>query len=215
MQSPRAKELKISEYTVRRLSVYYRILEETERHGTEVVSSAALARLAGTNSAQIRKDLSYFGNFGKRGRGYRVTVLKQEIRSILGLTRKWKVVLAGAGNLGHALSANKDFGLHGFDVVAIFDVDPEKIGRTWDGVPIHHIEECAEVVQRTGAELAIVVTPGPAAQSAVDKLAAAGIRGFLNFAPGKIEVSDAISLRHVDITIELEGLTYALHSPRS
>jgi redox-sensing transcriptional repressor len=215
MQSPRAKEPKISEYTVRRLSVYYRILEEIEGHGTEVVSSAALARLAGTNSAQIRKDLSYFGNFGKRGRGYRVDALKQEIRAILGLTRKWKVVLAGAGNLGHALSANKDFGLHGFDVVAIFDIDPGKVGRSWDGVPIHHIDECTDVVKRTGAELAIVVTPGSAAQTAVDRLAAAGIRGFLNFAPGKIDVSDSVWLRHVDITIELEGLTYALHSSRS
>lgn len=215
MQKPRPKEMKISEFTVRRLSVYHRILEEVERHGTDVVSSAALARLAGTNSAQIRKDLSYFGNFGKRGRGYRATLLKEEIRSILGLTRKWKVVLAGAGNLGHALSANKDFRLHGFDIVAIFDIDPEKIGRSWDGVPIHHVDECADVVRRTGADLGIVVTPGPAAQSAVDKLAAAGIRGFLNFAPGKIEVPDSISLRQVDMTIELEGLTYELNSPRS
>lgn len=214
MQSPRAKELKISEYTVRRLSLYYRILEEIERRGTDVVSSAALAETAGTNSAQIRKDLSYFGNFGKRGRGYRVNALKQEIRSILGLDRKWKVVLAGAGNLGHALSANKDFGLHGFDIVAIFDVDPRKVGQTWEGVPIYHIDECGEVIRRTGADLAIVVTPGAAAQSAVNKLAAAGIRGFLNFAPGKLAVGDEVRLRHVDITIELEGLTYALHSAR-
>ncbi len=214
MQNTRSRGPKISEYTVRRLSVYYRILEDLERGGTDVVSSAALAELAGTNSAQIRKDLSYFGNFGKRGRGYRVDALKSEIKSILGLQHRWKVVLAGAGNLGHALCSYKDFARHGFEIVAVFDVDPSKVGQSWDGVPIHHIDEAEKVVAGKGAELAIVATPGTAAQSAVDRLRAAGIRGFLNFAPRKLEIAPQIRLRNVDITIELEGLTYALHSSR-
>lgn len=205
---------RISEYTVRRLSVYYRILEEIERAGTEVVSSAALAEYAGTNSAQIRKDLSYFGNFGKRGRGYRVGVLKAEIKSILGLQRRWKVVLAGAGNLGHALSSYKDFGRHGFEIVAVFDNDPEKIGEVWEGVRIYDIAECKSVIEKTGAELAILAIPGASAQVTFECLRAGGIRGFLNFAPRKIETGDAVHLRNVDITVELEGLTYALHSTR-
>ncbi len=170
--------------------------------------------MAGTNSAQIRKDLSYFGTFGKRGRGYRVAMLKTEIKQILGLHRLWKVVLAGAGNLGHALCSYKDFAKHGFEIVAVFDVDPAKIGARWDGIAIHHINDASDIVARTGAELAIVATPGAAAQDAVNRLREAGIRGFLNFAPKKIETPQQVRLRNVDITIELEGLTYALHSSR-
>lgn len=214
MVAAKPKVPRISEYTVRRMSVYYRILEEVERQGVDVVSSAMLAQLAGTNSAQIRKDLSYFGNFGKRGRGYRVAVLKSEIKSILGLNRPWKVVLAGAGNLGHALCSYKDFSRHGFNIVAVFDIDPEKVGLEWDGVRIHHMDDCADIIRHTGAELAIVATPGGAAQSAINRLREAGIRGFLNFAPRKIDVDEQTRLRYVDITIELEGLTYALHSAR-
>jgi len=214
MQMLRNQGPKISDFTVRRLSTYYRILEEIEAKGTEVISSAALADLAGTNSAQIRKDLSYFGTFGKRGRGYQVSVLKAEIKSILGLHRSWRVVLAGAGNLGHALCSYKDFAKHGFQIVAVFDVDPSKVGQTWDGVPIRHIDDAATVIKSAGAELAIVAVPGAAAQAAFDKLRDAGIRGFLNFAPRKIETGNHARLRNVDITIELEGLTYALHSAR-
>lgn len=210
----RARGPKISDYTVRRLSTYYRILETLEHQGTDVVSSAALADLAGTNSAQIRKDLSYFGNFGKRGRGYRVEMLKTEIKTILGLHRRWKVVLAGAGNLGHALCSYKDFARHGFEIVAVFDVDPEKVGGKWEGVGIHHIDEARDIIARTGAELAIIATPGTAAQEVVNRLREAGVRGFLNFAPKKIETPQQVRLRNVNITIELEGLTYALHSAR-
>jgi redox-sensing transcriptional repressor len=214
MQMLRNQGPKISDFTVRRLSTYYRILEETETKGTEVISSAALADLAGTNSAQIRKDLSYFGTFGKRGRGYQVSALKSEIKSILGLQRSWKVVLAGAGNLGHALCSYKDFAKHGFQIVAVFDIDVSKIGQSWDGVPIRHLDEAPSVIASSGAELAIVAVPGSAAQTVFDRLREAGIRGFLNFAPRKIETGASARLRNVDITIELEGLTYALHSAR-
>lgn len=214
MNAMRIQGPKISDFTVRRLSTYYRILEEIEAKGAEVISSAALADLAGTNSAQIRKDLSYFGTFGKRGRGYNVAVLKTEIKSILGLHRGWKVVLAGAGNLGHALCSYKDFAKHGFEIVAVFDVDPTKVGLSWDGIAIHHIDAAREIVRASEAELAIVAVPGAAAQAAFDRLREAGIRGFLNFAPRKIETGAATRLRNVDITIELEGLTYALNSAR-
>ncbi|MBD3160839.1 MAG: redox-sensing transcriptional repressor Rex [Candidatus Eisenbacteria bacterium] len=206
---------KISDYTVRRLSVYYRLLDELEQQGVEVVSSAALAELAGTNSAQIRKDLSYFGTFGKRGRGYRVAALAKEIKKILGLDRTWRVVLAGAGNLGHALSMYHDFEKHGFSIVGIFDIDPEKIGQVWEGIRVRHLDDCEQVVREEKVELAIIVTPGGAAQEVVDRLRAAGIQGFLNFAPRKLRTDGDVQLRNVDITIELEGLTYALQTGRS
>lgn len=214
MQVVKAKTPRISEYTVRRLSVYHRILDTIEQQGTEVVSSATLAELAGTNSAQIRKDLSYFGNFGKRGRGYQVATLKEQIKAILGLDHSWRVVLAGAGNLGHALCSYKDFERHGFDIVAVFDIDPQKVGTDWEGIPIRHIDDCDAVIKESGVELAIIATPGQAAQQVVDRLREAGVRGFLNFAPQKIEAGARTSLRNVDITIELEGLTYALNSSR-
>ncbi len=208
------KQPKISEYTVRRLSTYYRILEEVEAGRIEVISSSSLAERSGTNSAQIRKDLSYFGSFGKRGHGYRVTMLKNEIKRILGLDRGWRVVLAGAGNLGHALSSYKDFGKHGFTIVAIFDTDPEKIGRTWGGIRIYDIEDCARVIRDQKAELAVIATPKSSAEVAIGRLRNAGIRGFLNFAPGKMETSGDIEVRQVNMTVELEGLTYALTAHR-
>lgn len=202
----------ISDYTVRRLSVYYRALDEFAQEGGEVISSAELAALAGANSAQVRKDLSYFGNFGKRGRGYHVNDLRHQLRVILGLERKWSVVLVGAGHLGSALFSYKDFKKHGFEIVAILDTDPSKIGRSWDGVKIQPFERCEEVVRESGAEVAVVVTPAPPAQSVVDRLAHCGIRGVLNFAPCKLEAPEGVTLRNVNITIELEGLSYALQS---
>lgn len=201
---------RISDYTVRRLSVYYRVLEEFDPEGHQVISSAELAELAGANSAQVRKDLSYFGNFGKRGRGYVVADLRQRLRAILGLERSWRVVLVGAGQLGSALYSYRDFKKHGFHIVAILDVDPKKLGQSWDGIRIRPMEECEAVVRESTAEVAIVVTPAAGAQAAVERLAAAGIRGFLNFAPCKIQAPRGTRVRNVNITIELEGLSYAL-----
>lgn len=202
----------ISDYTVRRLSIYGHTLEELELDGVAVVSSARLARLSGTNPAQVRKDLSYFGNFGKRGSGYRVTDLKDRIRRILGIDRPWKVVLVGAGNLGSALFSYKDFDRRGFRIVAILDADRRKVGTKWDGIPIQSIEQCEEVVRRSGADLAVLVTPADVAQSVLDQLVAAGIRGILNFAPVKLEAPEGVELRNVNITIELEGLSFVLRS---
>jgi len=200
-----------SDPSVRRLSDYHRILEDLERSGAEVVSSARLAALAGTNPAQIRKDLSYFGSFGKRGSGYRVAELRAKILAILGLDRRWKVALAGVGNLGQALLAHKEFSRYGFDIVAIFDVDPEKIGHRIAGVEVSPLEDCARVVTLRGVELCVVATPVAAAQVVVEKLSEAGVRGFLNFAPRQVETRGKVELRNVNLTIELEGLTFALH----
>lgn len=201
---------RISEYTVRRLSVYCHNLEELEADGVDMVSSARLADLTGTNPAQVRKDLSYFGNFGKRGTGYRVTDLKDRIRKILGIDRRWKVVLAGAGNLGSALFSYKEFEKNGFQIVAILDRDEKKVGSRWDGVQIHSMDRCSDVVRSTGAEVAVLVTPAAVAQDVADQLIAAGIRGVLNFAPVKLDAPDHVQIRNVNITIELEGLSFAL-----
>lgn len=206
---------RISDYTVRRLSVYCHLLEEIEQEGIEVISSARLARLAGTNPAQVRKDLSYFGNFGKRGSGYRVPDLVQRIRKILGVDRKWKVVLVGAGNLGSALFSYKEFEKNGFQIVAILDVDRRKVGTTWDGIRIAPMERCAEVVERTEAEVAVIVTPASVAQEVLEQLVGAGIRGVLNFAPVKLDAPTHVHVRNVNITIELEGLSFSLLAGKS
>jgi redox-sensing transcriptional repressor len=203
---------RISDYTVRRLSVYCHILEELESDRTDVVSSARLAKLAGTNSAQVRKDLSYFGNFGKRGRGYSVSDLKRRIRSILGIDRLWRVVLVGAGNLGSALFSYKDFSHHGFQIVAILDNDANKIGTRWDGIEISAVERCEEVLKEVRVDVAVVTTPASEAQAVIDQLVEAGVRGVLNFAPCKVEAPPGVHLRNVNITIELEGLSFALRA---
>jgi redox-sensing transcriptional repressor len=205
-----AVRARVSDSSVRRLSGYHRILEDLERQGQEVVSSARLAELAGTNPAQIRKDLSYFGTFGKRGSGYRVEDLRSQILAILGLNRQWKVALVGAGNLGHAIFSYKEFARYGFNVVAILDIDPGKIGQNWDGIRICGWDDCDALLAATGAELAVIATPAAVAQGVVDRMAKAGIRGFLNFAPRKVDVPPEAALRTVNLTIELESLTFDL-----
>jgi redox-sensing transcriptional repressor len=208
----RAYHTRVSDSSVRRLSEYHRILEDLEGAGTELVSSARLAALAGTNPAQIRKDLSYFGTFGKRGSGYRVSDLRSRILEILGLHRRWRVAVVGAGNLGRALFAHREFTRYGFDIVAIFETDPEKIGRRLDGISITHIDNCTEVIRDLGVELCIVATPAPAAQSVTEKLVEAGVKGLLNFAPRQVETVRGVELRNVNLTVELEGLTFALQA---
>ncbi len=176
----------------------------------DVVSSARLAKLAGTNPAQVRKDLSYFGNFGKRGSGYPVTDLKSRIRKILGIDHVWRVVLVGAGNLGSALFSYKDFERHGFQIVSILDTDPKKVGTKWDGIWVSSFDKCNKVVKSSGAEVAVLVTPAAVAQDAVNRLVDAGIKGILNFAPVKLEAPSHVQVRNVNITIELEGLSFSM-----
>jgi redox-sensing transcriptional repressor len=202
----------VSDSSVRRLSEYHRILEDLEGAGTDLVSSARLASLAGTNPAQIRKDLSYFGTFGKRGSGYRVSELRSRILEILGLHRRWQVAVVGAGNLGRALFAHKEFARYGFDIVAIFETDPEKVGTQLDGIPISHIDRCAEVIAERRVELCIIATPAPAAQSVTERLVKAGVKGLLNFAPRQVETVRGVELRNVNLTVELEGVTFALQA---
>jgi redox-sensing transcriptional repressor len=203
---------KISESAVRRLSLYLRFLQEAEAAGTETISSGELAERGGTTSAQVRKDLSLFGSFGKRGMGYSVQELLGQIRKILGLARSWRVALVGAGKLGSALFAYRDFEARGFRIVAVFDSDPAKVGADWGGLTVRPDEEMERVLREAEVDVAIVAVPAEAAQGVVDRLVDAGVQGILNFAPVRLRVPRGVTLRHVDVTLELEGLSFALHS---
>lgn len=204
------KRLGISESTVRRLSVYLRLLRELGGEGREVVSSQELAERSGTTSAQVRKDLSHFGSFGKRGRGYDVPDLRSTLEGILGLGRRWRVALAGVGKIGSALLGYGDLDRRGFDIVAAFDTDPEKIGRRLFGVGIDPLDRLEAVVDDRRVEMGIVATPPEAAQDVSDRLVEAGVRGILNFAPVKLDVPSRIAVRSMDVALELEGLSFAL-----
>ncbi len=200
---------KISESTVRRLSHYLRALERRVGDST-TISSQQLAREAGTTAAQVRKDLSSFGSFGKRGLGYPTQELIDRIRDIMGLTRPWRVALLGAGRIGSALYEYGDFRARGFDIVAIFDADSEKVGRVWDGVEIRDPAAIAEVVERERIDLAVIAVPAEAAQEMVDAVVRAGVRGVLNFAPRRIRVPTDVTVQDVNMVMELEGLAFQL-----
>jgi redox-sensing transcriptional repressor len=196
--------------TVRRLSVYTRCLAQLEEDGIRTVSSQALAERFNLNSAQVRKDLAYFGEFGVRGIGYRVAALKDQLQKILKLDRDWPVALVGFGNLGSALFHYRGFAKQGFRISAIFDNDPAKIGRVMEGVPIQATRELAREAKAQHLQIAVVAVPADAAQTVVDTLVAAGVKAILNFAPSRIKVGRDVRLKHVDLSIELETLSFYL-----
>ena len=200
----------ISESTVRRLSHYYRTLEEVEAEGGRTISSRRLAERGGITPAQVRKDLSAFGSFGRRGLGYNVGYLRQELRAILGLDRRWRVAVVGAGRVGVALSSYRGFGRQGFDIVAMLDVDPRRIGQREEGMLIEDVSRLATIATERDVEIGVVATPPAAAQEVADALVSAGVRGILNFAPRKLTVPAHVALRTVDMAVELESLAFAL-----
>ncbi|HEX5004317.1 MAG TPA: redox-sensing transcriptional repressor Rex [Gemmatimonadales bacterium] len=204
---------KIADSTVRRLSLYLRFLEEFEGQGIETVSSGALAGRGGTTSAQVRKDLSFFGSFGKRGLGYSVPELVQALRQILGLTRQYRVALVGAGKIGSALVENRGFRRRGFEFVAIFDRDPAKIGQQLGGVRIQAETELEAVLGRQVPDIAVLVTPGDVAQGVADRLVRLGIKSILNFAPLQLTVPPDVTVKTVNLALELEALAYHLANP--
>jgi redox-sensing transcriptional repressor len=201
---------KVAESTVRRLSLYLRFLEEFEGQGVETVSSGALASRGSTTSAQVRKDLSFFGSFGKRGLGYPVPELASRLREILGLKQRYQVGMIGAGKIGSALVQYRGFKQRGFDIVAIFDSDPAKIGRQWNGLTIRDIATLESEFERRPMDMAVLVTPAEAAQPVTDRLVALGIKAVLNFAPVQLVVPDDVVVKTVNLALELETLSYAL-----
>jgi redox-sensing transcriptional repressor len=201
---------KISDSTVRRLALYLRFLEASAAQGLTTISSAELARRGGTTSAQVRKDLSFFGSFGKRGLGYSVTALTAQIREILGLKQTHRVVLVGAGKMGGALLHYRGFRQHGFDVVAIYDKDPKLIGTRSNGLMVRDVRLLESDLKREPTDIAIVVTPAEAAQEVADRLVRAGVKAILNFAPAPLRVPADVAVQSVNMALELETLSYAL-----
>ena len=201
---------RIAESTVRRLSLYLRFLEEFEQRGIATISSDELAARGGTTSAQVRKDLSFFGSFGKRGLGYSVAELDARLRRILGLEREWQVIIVGAGKIGAALAQYRGFSQRGFRIVAVYDSDPEKIGRTVDGMEIRPTASLAEHARRHPPDIAVLAVPASAAQDVADLVVRAGIRAILNFAPQQLQVPDTVAVKTVNMAMELERLSFAL-----
>ena len=201
---------KIAESTVRRLSLYLRFLEQFAAQGHTTVSSAELARRGGTTSAQVRKDLSFFGSFGKRGLGYSVPELTAKIRDILGLERTYRVVLVGAGRIGSALAQYPGFRQRGFNVTAIYDTDPKKVGGRWNGLVVRDVRHLEGDLKRDPSDIAILVTPAEAAQEVADRLVHAGVKAILNFAPVQLSVPGDVAVKSVNMALELETLSFSL-----
>jgi redox-sensing transcriptional repressor len=206
------KSIKVPLVTIPRLSLYYRALGE--QRTPDFISSREIASLTGFSAAQVRKDLAYFGQFGVPGRGYQVKNLKQSIVKILGTDRAWSVVLVGTGNLGSALLSYKGFSKQGFNIVAAFDNDAHKTGKTIKGIKVKDIGEIEEQVKLLEADMAIVTVPQNAAQEVINKLVRAGVRAILNFAPLRPQVSGDVEVLNIDLSIELERLAYFLARAR-
>src|SRR5436305_11997855 len=201
----------VSELTTARLSVYLRSLTYLESIGTKTVSSAELAERFHLNSAQIRKDLACFGEFGTRGVGYDVCMLKKELVRELGMDRTRNIVIIGAGNLGMALADYHGFNSNGFHIVALLDNDGEKIGRTSrSGIPVTDASRTEKAVRENSVEIAIIAVNAEAAQGVYDGLVRAGVVAVLNFAPIQLRLTSGVKVRNVDLRINLESLSYHL-----
>ena len=201
---------RIADSTVRRLSLYLRFLEESGQRGLVTISSDELARRGGTTSAQVRKDLSFFGSFGKRGLGYSVPELTDSLREILGLRRDWQVIIVGAGKIGTALAQYRGFRQRGFRVTAVYDRDPKKIGTQWDSLTVRDMAQIERDIAKEHPDIAVLTTPAEEAQNVVDRLVGAGMRALLNFAPIQLHVPPEVTLKNVNMAMELEGLSFAL-----
>lgn len=204
-------EARLSRASVGRLSLYLRRLESLLGGGCPRVSSSALGESLGVTDTQVRKDLASLGSLGQPGIGYDVAELTYAIRSALGVDRPWSAAMVGVGNLARALLRYHGFAERGFEIVALFDRDPAKVGQRIEGRTVHPPERMAEVIAATGAELGIVTVPAPAAQQAADELIAAGVKGLLNFAPGVLRVPPGVSVVPVDLTVQLEQLAFLVH----
>jgi redox-sensing transcriptional repressor len=201
----------VSELTTNRLSVYLRCLNGLDASGVESISSQLLAEQFHLNAAQIRKDLAYFGEFGVRGVGYYVKELRQHLRQILGLDRRLRVAIVGAGNLGLALADYPGFRQEGFAIAALFDAAIAKIGhKSRGGVPIHDIKELKRTARLEHLDIAVIAVPAAHAQLVVDQVVAARIKAILNFSPGAIKVPEGVRLKNVDLTVSLESLSFYL-----
>jgi redox-sensing transcriptional repressor len=199
---------RIPEATVARLPVYLRSLVESHDSGVRTISSERLATLSGVNAAKVRKDLSYLGSYGTRGVGYDVEYLLYQINRELGLTQDWPVVIVGIGNLGHALANYRGFSERGFRVVALLDADAARVGERVGDLTVRHVDDLPAIANKDEIAIGIIATPSAAAQEVADRLVEAGVTSILNFAPAVLNVPEEVSLRKVDLSIELQILSF-------
>lgn len=202
--------LEIPEVVINRLPLYARALAELAARGEQVVSSQTLGEMLEVTPAQIRKDLSYFGRFGKQGRGYNVQLLLAKLREILGLDRQWRVIVVGVGRLGQAIVEYGGFEPQGFHIVAAFDADPTLVGKQVGRIRIRSLDELDEFLRREPVDIGIVAVPARAAQEVIDRLVAAGVRAILNYAPTTAHVPPDVAIRHIDPVIAMQSMTYHL-----
>jgi redox-sensing transcriptional repressor len=200
--------LDIPEVVVERLPMYARALQDLLSQGREVVSSQELGDQLGVTPAQIRKDLSYFGRFGKQGRGYNIGRLVEELHQILGLERDWAVALVGVGHLGKAILHYGGFGPQGFHIVAAFDSDPETIGQEVAGLRVQDVGRLPEVLAGRDIQIGVVAVPAVAAQEIIDLLVGAGVQAILNYAPIAARVPPGVHVRHIDPVLALQSMTF-------
>jgi redox-sensing transcriptional repressor len=204
-------EPRLSRASVGRFSLYLRRLEHYRSEGVRTVSSGQLGEALGIPDTQVRKDLAYLGNLGHRGVGYPTEETITALRATLGVDHRWSVVLVGVGNLARALLRYQGFQQQGFDIVALFDSDPGKVGQRIEGLVVHSPEQLPAVLAATGAKLAILTVPAEEAQGVADALVAAGIRGLLNFAPVMLRLPPQVRLVSVDLAVQLEQLAFLVH----
>ena len=202
------RDRSIPEATVGRLPRYLQALAGMAADGTAIASSEELAMAAGVTSAKVRKDLSHLGSYGTRGVGYDIAYLIHQIRRELGLTQDWGIAIAGIGNLGHALANYKGFADRGFRVAALVDVDPAKVGERVGELEVAHIDTLPELVKELAIAIGVIATPATAVQDVADRMVAAGIRSILNFAPASLVAPPGVSVRSVDLAVELQILAY-------
>lgn len=201
---------KISDSTINRLSRYYRTLDRLIEQKVDTISSDEIADIDGVTSAQVRKDLSFFGTFGKRGLGYNTHELKNNIGRILGLQKDWNVALIGVGNIGHALIDYAEFKKQGFHIKLLLDNDPVKIGMQVKGLDIKPVAQATKFIKENKIDIAVVAVPARVAQEVVNTVINAGVEAILNFAPLSIKVPDNVIIKNENMSIELEALSYFL-----
>ncbi|MBN2425647.1 MAG: redox-sensing transcriptional repressor Rex [Calditrichaceae bacterium] len=201
---------KISDSTISRLSTYFRTLQRLIEQNRETVSSDEIAEINSITSAQVRKDFSFFGTFGKRGLGYNTRDLKNAIGQILGLDKKWNVALAGVGNIGKALIDYQEFKTQGFNFTALFDINLNIVGKTIKGLTVNHIDDVCRITKNANIEIAVIAVPANVAQEVIDSFISCGVKAFLNFAPITIKVPKDVLVKNENMSIELEALSYYL-----
>src|ERR1043165_3781494 len=210
MNSQATSVKRIADSTVRRLSAYLRFLEDFEGRGLSTISSDELANRGGTTSAQVRKDPSFFGSFGKRGLGYSVPELAGRLREILGLGREWRGFIIGAGKIGAALAQDRGVRQRGFLILAAYDNNADKVGRRLEGIPVRDIEQLETDIRREKPDIVVLTVPTEEAQTLVDRVVKAGVRAILNFAPTQLQAPPDVTIKTVNMAMELEGQSFAL-----